>query len=65
MISMSGDRMLEKLVDGDQERFRITKPSVIWNFSKEQLEAEIARLETELAEKRSLLADCEKLQTTT
>lgn len=46
-----GESYLEKKDDGS---FQLSKPSIVWRFTKEQLSAEIAKLQNELVEKQEL-----------
>jgi len=52
-----GDQLLEKTETG----FKLSQPTIIWNFTREQLVAEIYRLELQLGEKKKLLDDVDKL----
>jgi hypothetical protein len=53
MPTTFGNLVLELATDGS---FVLTKPTIVWKFSKSQLETEIEKLEHELAEKQELLA---------
>jgi hypothetical protein len=47
-----GDLLLESFPDGT---FQLSKQTVVWRFTVEQLKAEIEVLEKNLAEKKGLL----------
>jgi hypothetical protein len=53
-----GESYLEKL---NNNTFQLSKPTVVWHFTKEQLEAEIAKLQTQLMEKQQLLEQVNNL----
>lgn len=52
-----GNQFLEKTETG----FRLSQPTIIWSFTKEQLIAEIQRLEQQLNDKNELLKSVEAL----
>jgi hypothetical protein len=52
-----GDQLLEKTETG----FKLSQPTIIWNFTREQLIAEIYRLEILLGDRKKLLGDVDKL----
>jgi hypothetical protein len=53
-----GNMVLEKNEDGT---FTLSKTAIVWNFSIEQLEAEINILQTKLSEKQELLIQVQNL----
>ncbi len=59
---IDSNRMLSAVKDPDgQVRFELTQSTIIWRFPRDQLVAEIVRLQTELAQKQILLTECDKL----
>jgi hypothetical protein len=64
VMRIDNNRMLSAVTDTDGViRFELTQPTMLWRFPREQLVAEIVRLQTELVQKQALLVECDKLTT--